>query len=569
MEGRFASVVLLHPSLVHRDRVFTYSIPGGLDVHVGSVVRVPLGRKRANGVVVDLLDRADVPRTVALIASLGPGLDEDLVDLARWTAERYCASLGEALATAVPERIASEEDAVVPATPIATPAATPDASWLRAWRGGPALLRSLAARTRGVYSMQPPPAQDRGPLIASLAASAVGEGRGVLVLLPEVRFRSSVEAALEDAFGAGLARLGSNRSNRVRYRGWCALRGGDTRIACGGRAAVFAPVPDLGLIVIDDESHVSYKERRQPRFHARTVAAERARRSGATLVTVGVPPSIEVAAAVAARQMTLVVPPATARGSHPPVQIVDLSASRERLVPSGRTIAAAKMAMRRGERVMIMTHRGGDEPAKVFERAVRATGATRPALLDARSGAAALREAITRADLIVATPVIAKDIPLPRAGLVAICHADAALAQTDFRTGEEAFATWWRAARFAATVLIETADPAHPAVRALVRYDPAVLATDEIARRKELGYPPFGGLARIAAPSDRADGIATTLEEAGATVLGPVERDGRALLAVRAPTRAVLERLLAPLAAVWRDEGTDVRIDIDPRDVLA
>ncbi|HVL88715.1 MAG TPA: hypothetical protein VM841_00625, partial [Actinomycetota bacterium] len=533
MKGRFASVVPLQSSLVHRDRLFTYSIPESLDVHVGSLVRIPLGRKRADGVVVALMDRPDVERTVPLIAALGRGLEEATVDLARWTAARYCASLGEALTAALPERVVSEEETSLPPLPHAEAGA----DWLKEWRGGPALLRALARSGRASFSMQPPPAEDRGPMIASLSAAALSAGRGVLVLLPEVRFRSGVETALKAMFGDALAWLGSNHSNRVRYRGWGALRRGETRIACGGRAAVFAPVPDLGLIVVDDESHVSYKERRQPRFHARTVAAERARRSSATLVAVGVPPSIEVAAAVAARQMTVVAPAATQRRDHPPVQVIDLSESRERLVPAGRTIAAAKQALSRGERVMIMLHRGGDEPARVFERAVRTTGAKAPALLDARSGAAVLRDALRKADLIVSSPVIAKDIPLQHAGLVAICHADAALAQTDFRTAEETFATWWRAARFAARVVIETADPSHPAVRALVRYDPAVLAADEIARRSELGYPPFGGLARIAAPAERASEIAESLEREGATVLGPVERDGGAIIAVKAATR--------------------------------
>lgn len=563
--GPFADVALLHPSLVHRDRVFTYAIPDGLDVHVGSVVRVPLGRKRATGVVVALMEQAGVKRTVPIIAALGPGLDEDLVDLASWTAARYCSSLGEALAAAVPERVASEEGAAFGSLA----ASAHDLAWLDDWRGGPALARAMAKTERGVFSLQPAPASDRGPLIASLIAATLDAGRGALILLPEVRFPSGVADAIAATFGDAVAWLGSDRSARVRYRGWLALRTGYARIAVGGRAAAFAPVRDLGLIVVDDESHVSFKERRQPRFHARTVAAERARRAGAALVLVGVPPSVEVAASIAARQTTAVAPPAAARGAQPPVEVVDLSKIRERLVPSGRTISAVKAALAAGERALILMHRGGDQPAAVFERAVRTTGAQRPALLDAQSGAVALRDAIKRADLIVASPVIAKDMPLQRAGLVAICHADAALAQADFRTGEEAFATWWRAARFAARVLIETNDPSHPAVRALVRYDPAVLAADQIALRKELGYPPFGGLARIAAPAGRADQIAETLQAAGATVLGPVMRGETAVLAVRAKTRTAVETLLAPLAAAWREEGTDVRIDIDPREVLA
>ncbi len=575
----YASVVLLHSSFVHRDRLFTYSVPDDLDVGVGSIVRVPFARSRTTGVVTQMLRNPDVDRTLPIIATLGPGLGSESVSLARWTTDRYLSTFGEALAAAAPERIAAVERSAAAAAVMPKPA-LPVLSGdpLRGWRGAGALARSIMRGGHAAFSLQPPAATDRGPLLVHLSVAALTAGRGVLILLPEVRFRGEVATALDAALGEQIAWLGTDRSTRDRYSAWLALRGGRKHIACGGRGAAFAPVENLGLVVVDDESHVSYKERRAPRFHARTVAAERARRAGAALVAVGVPPSVEVAAAVASGRMTAVAPPRRAQTDRRvPVTIADLSREPERLVPTGRTLSAAKRALTESRRVVILTHRGGEEAARIYARALRTLKPRAPARLDARSAQADLRRAVAKADLIVATPVIAKDLPPGPLGLVAICHADAALSHADFRTPEEAFSTWWRIARYADAVVVETAQPQHPAIRALVRFDPSLLVAVEIDRRRSLGYPPFAGLARITAPAGSIDRIAQDVEQAGGTVLGPVVRasreggevrDSESVIGVRASSPKALEQILAPLALRWRDSGDDARIDIDPRELL-
>src|SRR5207245_1834716 len=165
--------------------------------------------------------------------------------------------------------------------------------------------------------------EDRAHAIVAMVAQVIRRG-GAIVLLPEVRVRSEVVRALLDRFGDAVGLLGSDRSARARYRDWLALRSGAKPIAVGSRGAVFALVPDLRLIVVDDEGHQSYKEGRAPRFHARAVAAERARRTGATLVLVGVPPSIEARAATERGPYVLVAPPRfKERQGRPPVAVIE------------------------------------------------------------------------------------------------------------------------------------------------------------------------------------------------------------------------------------------------------
>jgi len=563
----FASVVLTHPSLSHLDRAFTYRVPEGMALHAGSLVRIPFRKRNRDGVVVELLAQPDVKKTLDIGDVLGPGLDPDLVGLCRHVAENYLSTLGEALAAALPDRVVQEETRDRPPPAKIRPRAL---NRLGAYRGGAALQRALAAGKYAGFSWRP--GDERAAVISSMAASVAWRGRGVLVLVPEVRVGGETVAALSE-LGDAVAWLGSDRSARDRYRAWLALRSGDRLIAVGGRAAVYAPVRELGLVIVDDESHVSYKERRAPRIHARALAAERARRAGAILVAVGTPPSVEAGAAVERGVLTSVsLPRAGLLRERPPVTVVDRSKDGSRLLPHAETIRLCKDELAKGRRVVLLIHRAGEEARRAAARTFRILEPKRPARLDARTPPVELASAIRDSDCIVATPVIAKDVSIERVGLVAILEADAALAVPDFRGAEEAFATWWHVAPWAVggRVAIETAQPAHPAIRALVRWDPDALYRWEASRRRETGYPPFAGLARIDLPPKRGEEIAAQISAAmeGATVLGPLERGGKAVVVVRAASRKALVDGLRPLASAWREEGEPIRVDVDPREVL-
>lgn len=571
----FAHVVLTGSGVAHLDQAYTYRVPDGVAVDVGSVVRVPIRGKSRTGVVVRMLDEADVARVQPLRAALGPGLPPEIVSVARSVAEHYLSSLGEALAAAVPSRIAGEETHT-PAPAHARPPA-PDLTWMDAYREGAALRSALRRGRHAAFSWRPFAHEQRGPPIASLVAEAVRAGRGALVLLPEVRAATATAESLREAFGDRVAWLGSDRSDRERYRAWLALRSGAADVAAGGRAAVFAPVRRLGLVIVDDESHVSYKERRVPRFHARPVAWQRAREAGAVFVAVGVPPSVEAFHAAERGLLTSVAPPRAAEmRSRPATVVIDRMKAGDRHTPGARTISLVRDALARGKRAVVLVHRVGDEGRAIAARVLRNVPAREPARLDARSLARdpdAFGRACANADLIVSSPVLAKDLDLAGVGCVAVVEADAALAVPEFRAAEEAFATWWRAGRWLSegdTFAIETAQPRHQAVTAIARWDPSVLLGAECAIRAETGYPPFAGLVRLEVPARRAAEVIASARDAAprAEILGPVQTGDRAVVVVRAADRSGLIDSFRPLAAAWRAEGTDVHLDVDPREVL-
>ncbi len=156
-------------------------------------------------------------------------------------------------------------------------------------------------------------------------------GKGGIVLVPEISLTPQTVSRFRRRFGDDVAVLHSGLSDGERYDQWRALAEGRKRIAVGARSAVFAPVRDLGLIVVDEEHEGSYKQSDAPRYNARDVAVVRARMEGAICVLGSATPSLESwVNADAGKYHLLELPDRVGGSSLPPVRIVDLRAGRTR-----------------------------------------------------------------------------------------------------------------------------------------------------------------------------------------------------------------------------------------------
>ncbi len=116
------------------------------------------------------------------------------------------------------------------------------------------------------------------------AEAALAQGRGVIVLVPEIGLTPQTVSRFVERFGDTVAVAHSRLSAGERYDEWMRLRRGEARICVGPRSAVFAPIERLGLIVVDEEHDSSYKHEGDPRYDARHVALRRAQRAGAVLL---------------------------------------------------------------------------------------------------------------------------------------------------------------------------------------------------------------------------------------------------------------------------------------------
>jgi primosomal protein N' (replication factor Y) len=151
------------------------------------------------------------------------------------------------------------------------------------------------------------------------------EGRGAIVLVPEISLTPQTVSRFRAHFGDRVAVLHSALSDGERFDAWRQLQRGEKRIAVGARSAIFAPVPRLGAVVVDEEHDGSYKQSEGPRYHARDVAVVRAGRAGAVCVLGSATPSLESwRNAQTGKFRLLTLPQRVGGGALPPVEVVDL-----------------------------------------------------------------------------------------------------------------------------------------------------------------------------------------------------------------------------------------------------
>ena len=193
----------------------------------------------------------------------------------------------------------------------------------------------------------------------------VAEGRGAIVLVPEIALTPQTVARVRGVFGDQVAVLHSGLSEGERADAWRALRRGERRVAVGPRSAIFAPVRRLGAIVIDEEHESSYKQGSAPRYHARDVAAVRARLEGARLLLGSATPSLETLHLVeTGRIVSHSLPERIGARPLPPVEIVDLRTTAR--VPDALGVPwsevlddSVRRALARREQVILLLNRRG------------------------------------------------------------------------------------------------------------------------------------------------------------------------------------------------------------------
>ena len=189
--------------------------------------------------------------------------------------------------------------------------------------------------------------------------AALERGRGAIVLVPEIGLTPQTISRFAARFGDRVALLHSRLAAGERRDEWQRLRSGEARICVGPRSAVFAPVGDLGLVVIDEEHDASYKQEGDPRYDAREVARHRAAEAGAALLAGSATPRPE--SWLELRRLEL---PRRADGRElPPVEIVDLRGSSPRSGPlHPRTMEALAEVREAGAKAIVLLNRRGWSP---------------------------------------------------------------------------------------------------------------------------------------------------------------------------------------------------------------
>jgi primosomal protein N' (replication factor Y) len=273
-------------------QLFDYWIPDGLAVHDGDVVQARLGRRSLTGVVVTVdASTAFLDRLQPIDAVTTARLPADVMELAAFVSAYYQAPPGmtHALVAPPPARVRQ------PRTP--PPAAAEDP------RAAPSLndpqTRAVAAIAAAHATFSPlllhgVTGSGKTAVYLAAAARSIEAGGQVLILVPEINLTPQLEQRVQAALsGVRMVTLHSRLAAGVRREHWDAAANGSAQVVLGTRLGVFAPLPNLALVVVDEEHDDSYKQQDGVRYHARDLALWRARRRNVPIVLGSATPSLE------------------------------------------------------------------------------------------------------------------------------------------------------------------------------------------------------------------------------------------------------------------------------------
>ena len=197
--------------------------------------------------------------------------------------------------------------------------------------------------------------------------AVLDEGKSAILLVPEIGLTPAVAADLQQAFGEEVAILHSALTDQERAEQWHRIKRGDARVVVGTRSAVFAPVSNLALIIVDEEQDASYKQEETPRYHARDVAVMRAKMANAVVVVGSATPSLEsYFNAKSNKYMLLELPDRVQQRPLPEVEIVDMrqefqETAHEQVI-SRQLAEEIRQRLQRKEQVMVLLNRRGYSP---------------------------------------------------------------------------------------------------------------------------------------------------------------------------------------------------------------
>lgn len=350
-ESPVAQVALDLPQ-PHLDRPFDYAVTADQAATAvpGVRVRVRFAGQDVDGFVLARLERSEHVGTLTplrRVVSPEPVLTPAVLRLARDVAARYAGSLGDVLRLAVPPRHAGVEQEVPPAVD-AAPGSPPertvgDEVWAR-HPAGPALLRHLAhgGGPRAVWTAVPGPHAWARALLAA-AAATLRSGRRVLVVVPDKRDVDAVVSVLAAPTPHGLGddrvvRLEADLGPGPRYAAFLRALRGHADVVVGTRAAAFAPVPRLGLVVLWDDGDEQHAEPRSPYPHTREILRLRADAEGCAFLAASFTRTCEAQTLLRSGWAKAVEPAAGARRRGWPRVVV--AGEDPRTPPSGARIPA-------------------------------------------------------------------------------------------------------------------------------------------------------------------------------------------------------------------------------------
>lgn len=285
-------ITLIPKKRTGSSKLFSYSVPENLqpEVALGQLVKAPFRNRTIQGLIVNIFDKApDFPtKPIEKIVSKDPILPNHLMRLIPIMETLYLADFGQILTSMIPATATSKVRKPETGLPKSTLAKTK-----MSLTGDQSKIVDLVSGASGKFLIHGVTGAGKTEVYIELARRNLAAGKGVIILVPEIALTPQTINRFSGQLSADIGVWHSGLSPRQKSIIWKKLRSGEIRIVIGSRSAIFAPIEDLGLIVIDECHEPSYKQDSSPRYQAVKLAEEIAEITGCSLVLGSATPQIE------------------------------------------------------------------------------------------------------------------------------------------------------------------------------------------------------------------------------------------------------------------------------------
>lgn len=367
---QFANIIIKTP--LWRD--FDYIVPAALqDLVIGERVVVPFGKRQVVGVISHFLTESAIDRDK--LKSITDRLDDQplltasMLTLCRWASDYYHYPLGEVVFGALPKKartcrglVVNDEqvaqpkpncmrDDVLCQPPILTPAQSQAIDTIDFTQSGVSLLHGVTGSGKTEVYLQ-------------CIARVLDAGKQALVMVPEIGLTPQTLRRFQARFSVPIAILHSGLTEKWRYEAWRQARTGQARILIGTRSTVFVPMPDLGIIIVDESHDLSFKQQSGFRYSARDVAVVRGHQTKIPVILGSATPSLESLynAWHAKRYQYLELPARVGEAKSPKVSVVDIRKDHLKAGLGTHLCERMQAHLAQGGQVMLFLNRRGFSP---------------------------------------------------------------------------------------------------------------------------------------------------------------------------------------------------------------
>jgi len=281
------------------DNSFTYYIDEKAEAAIGKRAMVPFGKRDCLGYIIGEREKPpdgvkeEAVKKIRRVVDNEPLFGEREIEIAKWIAGFYICGTGQAISSMIPSgrrekvpTLPSGDDEIIPSLSISD-------EQMSALNAITSPIENTDSNLPPMFYLYGVTGSGKTEVFLRAAQFMLNAGKSVIYLVPEISLTHQTAQMIGNRFGSLAATLHSGMTPSARLAEWTRIKSGKAPIVVGPRSAVFAPVPNLGLIIIDEEHDGSYKSGNTPRYHARQIALHRCSKEGARLVMGSATPSAE------------------------------------------------------------------------------------------------------------------------------------------------------------------------------------------------------------------------------------------------------------------------------------